>query len=77
MHLRAAAPGATVKENRIFVEDRCIWTRAGITSGIDLALHLISRLRGPEPAMAVSPGDGRLVSPLERRSAAFTVATLS
>ena len=52
--LRAAAPGAKVKENRIFVEDRGIWTSAGITSGIDLALHLISRLQGPELAMSVA-----------------------
>lgn len=52
--LRAAAPGARIKENRIFVEDRGIWTSAGITSGIDLALHLISRLQGPALAMRVA-----------------------
>jgi transcriptional regulator, AraC family with amidase-like domain len=52
--LRAAAPGAVVKENRIFIEDKNIWTSAGITSGIDLALHLINRLYGPERAMAVA-----------------------
>jgi len=52
--LKLAAPGAVVKENRIFVEDGSIWTSAGITSGIDLALHLINRLRGPECALAVA-----------------------
>jgi transcriptional regulator GlxA family with amidase domain len=52
--LKAAAPGAMVKENRIFIEDKGIWTSAGITSGIDLALHLINRLYGPERAMAVA-----------------------
>ncbi|WP_039057904.1 helix-turn-helix domain-containing protein [Enterobacter sp. Bisph1] len=52
--LRAVAPAALVKENRIFIEDRSIWTSAGITSGIDLALHLISRLCGPEMALAVA-----------------------
>ncbi|MRS16451.1 helix-turn-helix domain-containing protein [Enterobacteriaceae bacterium RIT691] len=52
--LKAAAPGAVVKENRIFIEDSGIWTSAGITSGIDLALHLINRLYGPERAMAVA-----------------------
>lgn len=52
--LKAAAPGAVVKENRIFIEDKGIWTSAGITSGIDLALHLINRLYGPERAMAVA-----------------------
>lgn len=52
--LRAVAPAAQVKENRIFIEDRSIWTSAGITSGIDLALHLINRLSGPEAALAVA-----------------------
>ncbi|MFE4111198.1 GlxA family transcriptional regulator [Kosakonia sp. YIM B13611] len=52
--LRAVAPAAQVKENRIFIEDRSIWTSAGITSGIDLALHLINRLCGPEMALAVA-----------------------
>ncbi|PUX43801.1 AraC family transcriptional regulator, partial [Cronobacter sakazakii] len=48
--LKAAAPGAQVRDNRIFVEDRGIWTSAGITSGIDLSLHLIHRLCGPRAA---------------------------
>ncbi|WJD50468.1 GlxA family transcriptional regulator [Enterobacter sp. PGRG2] len=52
--LKAAAPTAQVKENRIFIEDRGIWTSAGITSGIDLTLHLINRLCGPETALAVA-----------------------
>ena len=52
--LRTAAPTATIKENRIFVQDENIWTSAGITSGIDLALHMINRLCGPEKALAVA-----------------------
>ncbi|WNN48661.1 helix-turn-helix domain-containing protein [Siccibacter colletis] len=52
--LKAAAPGAIVKDNRIFVEDNGIWTSAGITSGIDLALHLIHRLCGPRVALEVA-----------------------
>lgn len=52
--LKAAAPTAQVKENRIFIEDRGIWTSAGITSGIDLTLHLINRLCGPEAALAAA-----------------------
>lgn len=52
--LKAAAPGAQVKANRIFVEDRGIWTSAGITSGIDVSLHLIHRLCGPGAALAVA-----------------------
>lgn len=52
--LRDAAPGAVIKENRIFVQDGNIWTSAGITSGIDLALHLMNRMCGPEKALAVA-----------------------
>ncbi len=52
--LKAAEPGAIVKENRIFVEDRGIWTSAGITAGIDLALHLIHRLCGSQQALHVA-----------------------
>ncbi|QIX95835.1 GlxA family transcriptional regulator [Cedecea sp. FDAARGOS_727] len=52
--LKAAAPGAQVKDNRIFVEDRGIWTSAGITSGIDLSLHLINRYCGPRVALEVA-----------------------
>nr|WP_318383524.1 helix-turn-helix domain-containing protein [uncultured Enterobacter sp.] len=52
--LKAAEPAALVKENRIFIEDRSIWTSAGITSGIDLTLHLINRLCGPEVALSVA-----------------------
>ena len=52
--LRTAAPTATIKENRIFVQDENIWTSAGITSGIDLALHMINRLCGPEKALNVA-----------------------
>lgn len=52
--LRVAAPGALIKENRIFVQDQNIWTSAGITSGIDLALHMINRLCGPEKALTVA-----------------------
>lgn len=33
--LRQQAPAALVKENRIFVEDRGVFTSAGITAGID------------------------------------------
>jgi transcriptional regulator GlxA family with amidase domain len=49
----AAAPTATIKENRI----RSGWKyldQRRITSGIDLALHMINRLCGPEKALAVA-----------------------
>lgn len=52
--LRQQAPTALVKENRIFVEDRSIYTSAGITAGIDLALHLINRQCGATRAMDIA-----------------------
>jgi transcriptional regulator GlxA family with amidase domain len=42
--LSELAPKAKVIENRLYVEDgRCL-TSAGVTAGIDLMLHLVSRL---------------------------------
>lgn len=48
--LRRAEPTARVHDNRVFVEDERIVTSAGITAGIDLALHLISHDLGPRVA---------------------------
>ena len=52
--LQAAAPAAKVEENRVFVEDGPVLTSAGITTGIDLALHLIERHAGAEIAGRVA-----------------------
>jgi transcriptional regulator GlxA family with amidase domain len=52
--LRQQAPAAQVKENRIFVEDRSVYTSAGITAGIDLALYLINRHCGAIRAMEIA-----------------------
>ncbi len=52
--LRRLAPGAEVLDSRVFVEDGDIYTSAGITAGIDLALHLIARLGSPRLAAAVA-----------------------
>lgn len=52
--LKAAEPHAIIKENRIFVEDRDIWTSAGITAGIDLSLHLIGHLCGSQMALNIA-----------------------
>lgn len=52
--LKAAAPRARVKENRVFVGHGNIWTSAGITAGIDLALHLINQLCDTPTALAVA-----------------------
>lgn len=52
--LRALAPAALVKENRIFIEDKGVCTCAGIMAGIDLALHLVHRFCSPQEAMRVA-----------------------
>jgi transcriptional regulator GlxA family with amidase domain len=39
-----------------FVEDGKVITAAGVTAGIDMALHLVARERGPEVAQAVQLG---------------------
>ena len=52
--LRQIAPLARVHENRIFVEDGLVVTSAGITAGIDLALHLVHRHLGPKVAIDVA-----------------------
>ncbi|WP_431265729.1 GlxA family transcriptional regulator [Roseateles chitinivorans] len=52
--LRAAVPAATVLENRVFVEDGDLLTSAGVTSGIDLALHLVSGAFGEDIAIQVA-----------------------
>lgn len=64
-YLRRLAPAAEVLDSRVFVEDGEICTSAGITAGIDLALHLISRLGSPRLAAAVA----REMAVYTRRSA--------
>jgi len=39
-----------------FVEDGTVLTAAGVTAGIDMALHLVAREAGPEVAQAVQLG---------------------
>ena len=52
--LRQQVPAAQVTDNRIFVEDRFVLTSAGISAGIDLALHLIATHLGPQAALDVA-----------------------
>ena len=47
-------PRVKVVENRIFVRDGNVFTSAGVTAGVDLALHLISDLAGAQVAVAVA-----------------------
>ena len=47
-------PTATVHANRIFVEDGRVFTSAGVTAGIDLALYLIGQQLGHQVAASVA-----------------------
>lgn len=52
--LRSVAPSAQVHDNRIFVEDGQVMTSAGVTAGLDLALHVIARQLGPRVSADVA-----------------------
>ncbi|MEJ8308306.1 GlxA family transcriptional regulator [Agrobacterium larrymoorei] len=52
--LKRIAPLALVHENRLFVDDRKRFSSAGISTGIDLTLHLVSALVGPEIAARIA-----------------------
>jgi transcriptional regulator GlxA family with amidase domain len=41
-HLQALAEEAVVVPDRVFVADGEVWSSAGVTAGIDLALHLVA-----------------------------------
>jgi transcriptional regulator GlxA family with amidase domain len=52
--LRRLAPKAQVLENRIFVEDGGTSTSAGVTTGIDLALHVVAQIEGYRASSAIA-----------------------
>jgi transcriptional regulator GlxA family with amidase domain len=52
--LRARYPKVRVEEDRIFIADGPVWTSAGMTAGIDLALALIEEDLGREAARTVA-----------------------
>ena len=52
--LQALAPTARVQANRVFVDDGAVLTSAGVTAGIDLALHGIAQVCGEVIAAAVA-----------------------
>lgn len=52
--LRAAEPACAVLANRVFVHDGSVWTSAGVTCGIDLALHRIAAVCGAPLAARVA-----------------------
>jgi transcriptional regulator GlxA family with amidase domain len=52
--LKKDTPLGGVLENRLFVEDRNRFSSAGISTGIDLALHLVSRLTSPAISLTIA-----------------------
>jgi transcriptional regulator GlxA family with amidase domain len=48
--LAARHPAITVEPDPIFLVDRGVWTSAGVTAGIDMALAMIERDHGPQLA---------------------------
>ena len=48
--LKREAPKTTVRENRRFVDNGKVVTAAGVSAGIDAALHVVDRLLGREVA---------------------------
>ena len=52
--LQARFPKVKMEEDRIFIIDGQIWTSAGMTSGIDLALGMIEKDYGPDLARLVA-----------------------
>lgn len=62
-YLATQYPAVTVEEDPIFIRDGHIWTSAGITAGIDMALALIEEDLGKPAAMAMARS---LVTPMVR-----------
>jgi transcriptional regulator GlxA family with amidase domain len=52
--LASRYPSVTVEPDAIFVHDGVLWTSAGVTSGIDLALALIEQDAGRKAAIEVA-----------------------
>jgi len=52
--LRARFPAIKVEDDPIFVRDGAVWTSAGITAGIDLALALVEEDHGSTAALEVA-----------------------
>jgi transcriptional regulator GlxA family with amidase domain len=52
--MRALYPGINLLDNRLFVREDGIYTSAGVSSGIDLALYLVEQLWGPQFAADIA-----------------------
>ena len=53
-HLRALAPTATVLDDQRVVDEGEVITSAGVSAGIDMALHVVARLHGDNVATATA-----------------------
>lgn len=62
--LQSRYPKIKMEEDRIFIIDGSIWTSAGMTAGLDLALAMVEKDHGFEVARAVS----RMLVVYHRRS---------
>jgi transcriptional regulator GlxA family with amidase domain len=54
--LAARYPMVKVERDPIFIADGHVWTSAGVTAGIDMALAMIERDLGPQAALTVAQG---------------------
>jgi transcriptional regulator GlxA family with amidase domain len=52
--LAQVAPRATVLDNRLYVQDGDCYSSAGITTGIDLMLHIVSQYTDPSSIVAIA-----------------------
>jgi transcriptional regulator GlxA family with amidase domain len=52
--LQGSYPKVKVEEDRIFIIDGMVWTSAGMTAGIDLALAMVEKDLGPEIARLIA-----------------------
>jgi transcriptional regulator GlxA family with amidase domain len=52
--IRARWPDAHLDAEAIFVEDGPLWTSAGVTTGIDMALAIVERDHGPALAQSIA-----------------------
>nr|WP_169475009.1 MULTISPECIES: GlxA family transcriptional regulator [unclassified Novosphingobium] len=52
--MRAAFPDVRVEDDRIFINEGPVWTSAGLTAGLDLAVALIEKDLGRDVASAVA-----------------------
>ena len=52
--LKTRFPEVSVEEDRIFIVDGSVWTSAGMTAAIDLALAMVERDHGAEVARSVA-----------------------